>query len=64
MLAIQALRIMSIFCPFYDQMHNDLFDQLSEIPGLDLNNFKALCGVLLFGAPYFNNIADKLILEQ
>ena len=54
-----------LHCPLYDQMRNDLFDQLSEIPGLELDNLnsEALCELLLFGNPRFNNIANKLILE-
>ena len=49
----------------YDQMRNDLFDQLSEIPGLELDNLnsEALCELLLFGNQRFNNIANKLIKE-
>ena len=44
-------------------MRNDLFDQLSEIPGLELDNLnsEALCELLLFGNQRFNNIANKLI---
>ena len=54
-----------LHCPMYDQMRNDLFDQLSEIPGLELDNrnSKALCKLLPYGNPRFNNIANKLILE-
>ena len=54
-----------LHCPLYDQMRNDLFDQLSEIPGLELDNLnsEALCELLLFGNLRFNNIANKLILE-
>ena len=52
-------------CPIYDQMRNDLLDKLSRIPGLELENLNsgALCELLLFGNPHFNNIANKLILE-
>ena len=54
-----------LHCPIYDQMHNDLLDKLSRIPGLELENLNsgALCELLLFGNPHFNNIANKLILE-
>ena len=54
-----------LHCPMYDQMRNDLLDQLSEIPSLELGNLssKALCKLLLFGDPYFSNIANELILE-
>ena len=52
-------------CPIYDQMRNDLLDQLSRIPGLELGNLSsgALCELLLSGNPRFNDIANKLILE-
>ena len=52
-------------CPIYDQMRNDLLDRLSRIPGLELGNLSsgALCELLLFGNPSFNDIANKLILE-
>ena len=54
-----------LHCPIYDQMRNDLLDQLSRIPGLELGNLSsgALCELLLFGNPRFNDIANKLILE-
>ena len=54
-----------LHCLMYDQMRNDLFDQLSETPGLELDNLnsEALCELLLFGNPCFNSIANKLILE-
>ena len=49
----------------YDQRRNDLLDQISEIPRLELDNLnsEALCKLLLYGNPRFNNIANKLILE-
>ena len=49
----------------YDQMCNDLLNQVSEIPGLEFDNInsEALCELLLFGNPRFNSIANKLILE-
>ena len=54
-----------LHCPSYDQMRNDLLDQLSRIPGLELGNLSsgALCELLLFGNPRFNDIANKVILE-
>ena len=55
-----------LHCPIYDQIRNDLLDQLSRIPGLELGNLSsgALCELLLFGNPRFNDIANKLILEE
>ena len=54
-----------LHCHIYGQIRNDLFDQLSEIPGLQLEHLSsvALCEFLLFGNPRFNNIANKQILE-
>ena len=44
--------------PMYDQVCNDLFDQLLDITGLELDNrnSEALCKLLLYGNPRFNNI--------
>ena len=62
---IEDKRRLLLHCSTYDQMRNDLLDQLSEISGLELENLnsEALCELLLFGNPRFNNIANKLILE-
>ena len=51
--------------PLYDQMHDDLFGHLSEIPGLEPINLssKLLCDLLLSGNESFQNIENKLILE-
>ena len=54
-----------LHCPIYDQMRNDLLDKLSRLPGLELGNLSsgALCELLLFGHPRFNDINNNLILE-
>ncbi len=45
---------------------NDLFDKLSEIPGLNLNDISCeeLCEVLLFGNSNYNQIASTLIVAN
>ena len=54
-----------LHCPLYDQIYDDLFGHLSEIPVLELTNLssKALCDLLLFVNEGLSNIDNKLILE-
>lgn len=53
-----------LHCLLFEQMRNDFFDHLSEIPGLELDTLSpaATCELLL-GNPRFNDIANNLILE-
>ena len=45
-------------------MRQDLFDQLSEIPVLNVNlDNKSLCDLLLFGDSQYNAIINRMILE-
>ena len=57
-----------LHCPLYDVLRRDLFDQLSDVPGLDvtsINNMDddALCHRLLFGDPSLGTIENRVILE-
>ena len=50
--------------PLFDSMRLDLFDQLSEIPVLNVNlDYKSLCDLLLFGDSHYNVIINRIILE-
>ena len=57
-----------LHCPLYDMLRRDLFDQLSDVPGLDIasvNNMDddTLCHRLLFGDPSFGTIENRVILD-
>ena len=54
-----------LHCPLFVPMHNDLLDQLSHLPGLDLSNIdsQALLNLLLYGSPKFNEIDNRVVLE-
>ena len=46
-------------------MRNELFGQLSEVPGLITSNLdaKALCEVILYGSSKLNVLANRLDME-
>ena len=48
-----------LHCPLFQNLRNNLFDKLSEIPEFNLNDISSeeLCEVLLFGNSYYNQIA-------
>ena len=57
-----------LHCPLYDVLRGDLFDQLSDIPGLDIASISnmdddTLCHRLLFGDPSLGTIGNRVILE-
>ena len=57
-----------LHCPLYDILRRYLFDQLSDVPGLDIasiNNMDddTLCHRLLFGDPSFGTIENRVILD-
>ena len=53
-----------LHCPQFDLMCQNLFGQLSHIPGLTLNlDDKPLCELLLFGDPRFSVASNSKILE-
>ena len=57
-----------LHCPLYDVLRRDLFDQLSDVPGLDIasiNNIDddTLCDRLLFGNPSLGTIENRVILD-
>ena len=57
-----------LHCPLYDVLRGDLFDQLSDVPGLDItsiNNmdYDTLCHRLLFGDPSLGTIENGVTLE-
>ena len=50
--------------PQFHLMCQNLFDQLSDIPGLTLNiGDKPLCELLLFGDPQCNVVSNEKIIE-
>ena len=55
-------------CPLYDELRTDLFDQLSDVLGLDVTSINdmdddTLCHRLLFGDPSLGIIENRVILE-
>ena len=53
-----------LHCPQFDSMRQDLFDRLSEIPGLNIDlDDKPLCDLLLFGDLKNSVIINRIILE-
>ena len=57
-----------LHCPLYDVLRGDLFDQLSDVPGLDIASISnmdddTLCHRLLFGDPSLGIIENRVILE-
>ena len=53
-----------LHCPQFDLMRQNLFGQLSHIPGSTLNlDDKPLCELLLFGDPRFSVASNSKILE-
>ena len=55
-------------CPLYDVIREDLFDQLSDVPGLDVASISnidddTLCHRLLFGNPSLGTIENRVKLE-
>ena len=57
-----------LHCPLYDELRIDLFDQLSEVPGLDVASISnmddgTLCHRLLFGDPSLGTNENRMILE-
>ena len=51
-------------CPQFDSMRQDLFDQLSEVPGLNVDlDDKLLCDMLMFGDSKNVVIINRIILE-
>ena len=57
-----------LHCPLYDVLRGDLFDQLSDVPGLDIASISnmdddTLCHRLLFGDPSLCTIENRVILE-
>ena len=53
-----------LHCPLFDSMRLDLFDQLSEIPVLNVNlDDKSFCDLLLFRGSHYNVIINRIILE-
>ena len=57
-----------LHCPLYDTLRRDLFDQLSDVPGLDIasvNNMDddTLCHRLLFGDQSLGTIENRVILD-
>ena len=55
-----------LHCPLFVPMRNDLLGQLSHLPGLDLSNIdsQALLNLLLYGSPKFNEIDNRIVLEE
>ena len=67
---IESLQISGFLmhCPLYDVLRGDLFDQLSDVPGLDIASISnidddTLCHRLLFGDPSLGTIENRVILE-
>ena len=57
-----------LHCPLYDVLRRDLFDQLSDVPGLDIASISnmdddTLCHRLLLGDPSLGTIENRIILE-
>ena len=52
-------------CPLFDTIRNDLLEQLSYLPELDLSNIdpQALLYLLLYSSPTFNESKNRVILE-
>ena len=62
------VRSKEIHCPLYDILRRDLFDQLSDVPGLDIasvNNMDddTLYHRLLFGDQSLGTIENRVILD-
>ena len=63
-----ALPPIPSYTPYTPILRRDLFDQLSDVPGLDIaciSNMDddALCHRLLFGDPSLGTIENRVILE-
>ena len=54
-----------LHCPLYHGLRVDLFDQISDIPGIDLTYFdeSSLCN-LLYGNPSCTEIHNSIIIES
>ena len=57
-----------LHCPLYNVLPRDLFDQLSDVPGLDVVSISnmdddTLCHRHLFRDPSLGTIEDRVILE-
>ena len=53
-----------LHCRHFDVMRQDLFERLSEIPGLKIDvDDKPLCDLLLFGDSENSVIINRIILE-
>ena len=55
-----------LHCPLYHGLRVDLFDQISDIPGIDLTYFdeSSLCNLLLYGSPSCTEIHNSIIIES
>ena len=55
-----------LHCPLYHGPRVDLFDQISDIPGIDLTYFdeSSLCNLLLYGNPSCTEIHNSIIIES
>ena len=55
-----------LHCPLYHGLRVDLFDQISDIPGIDLTYFdeSSLCNLLLYGNPSCTEIHNSIIIES
>ena len=55
-----------LHCPQYHGLRVDLFDQISDIPGIDLTYFdeSSLCNLLLYGNPSCTEIHNSIIIES
>ena len=54
-----------LHCRKYHALHLNLFDQISDIPGIDLTYFdeSSLCNLLLYGNPSCTEIHNSIIIE-
>ena len=51
--------------PLFANERKDLFDQLAEIPGLNISGLDSdvLCSTLLFGSSDLNVIENRIVLD-
>ena len=54
-----------LHCPLFANERKDLFDQLAEIPGLNISGLDSdvLCSTLLFGSSDLNVIENRIVLD-
>ena len=54
-----------LYCPFFNELRQDLIGQLSQILNKDALNLgpKDLCHLMLYGSPSLSMIDNRMIIE-